>query len=199
MVDVVEFSHRPSDIDGLVVLTMKQVSDERGTVRELFRRSSFAAAGLVPMGQFVQINVTESGRGAIRGLHAEVMTKLVAVVAGRALGAYVDLRPTSPTYGTAATVDLVAGTQVLVPDGVANGFQSLVDGTQYAYCFDEEWQPGMAGLACSPLDPALGIAWPIPIDPSDPTQVSAKDAGLPRLAELMAGSGVAGVGEDGGP
>lgn len=187
MVDVVEFAHRPSSIDGLVVLTMKQVTDERGTVRELFRRSAFAAAaGVAPIGTFVQINVTESGRGAIRGLHAEAMTKLVAVVSGRALGAYVDLRPASPTYGAVDTVELVAGTQVLVPDGVANGFQSLVDGTQYAYCFDDEWQPVMAGLACNPLDPALGIEWPVPIDASDPAQVSVKDAGLPTLAELMA-------------
>ena len=34
-----------TSIDGLVVLEVKQVSDERGTVRELFRRSAFDAVG----------------------------------------------------------------------------------------------------------------------------------------------------------
>lgn len=173
-------------IEGLAVLTVKQVSDERGTVREVFRRSAFDAAAVGGLGEVVQINVTENRRGALRGMHAEAMTKLVAVIAGEALGAYVDLRPESPTFGRVETVTLVPGVQVLVPPGVANGFQALVDGTQYAYCFDREWQPGMAGSACHPLDPDLAIAWPLPVDPADRAQLSAKDAAAPRLAELAA-------------
>jgi dTDP-4-dehydrorhamnose 3,5-epimerase len=183
---IVPFDHRTSGIDGLVVLTMKQVTDERGTIREFFRASAFADAGVGPVGTFRQLNLTESRRGAIRGLHAEDMTKLVAVVAGEALGAYVDLRPTSPTVGVVETVRLVPGTQVLVPRGVANGFQALADDTQYVYCFDGEWQPGMAGSACSPLDPDLGIEWPVRVDPDDPSQVSVKDRSLPTRAQLMA-------------
>ncbi len=184
MVDIVEQATRQAAIDGLVVITMKQVTDDRGTVREFFRRSAFDAAGLPAMEPFLQVNVTESRRGAIRGLHAETMTKLVAVVAGEAFAAYVDLRVGSPTYGVVETVTLVPGVEVLVPAGVANGFQAVVDGTQYLYCFDREWQPDMAGLACNPLDPALRIDWPIPIDPDDRSKVSAKDAAAPRLAEL---------------
>ena len=41
---------------------------------------------------------------------------------------------------------------------------------------------GMAGVAVTPLDPALGIAWPIPIDADDRAQLSAKDAAAPTLA-----------------
>jgi dTDP-4-dehydrorhamnose 3,5-epimerase len=185
--ELVELGSRPTSIEGLLVITMKQASDERGTVREFFRRSAFEAAGL-PAPVFLQINVTESRRGALRGLHAEAMTKLVAVVSGEALGAYVDLRPESPTHGTVETVVLVPGIQVLVPEGVANGFQALVDGTQYAYCFDREWEPGMAGGALSPLDPALGIEWPVPVDPADRVQISAKDLAAPMLADVRGGS-----------
>jgi len=187
-VDPVELATRETAIEGLVVITMKQVSDERGTVRELFRRSTFEAAGVTALGPFVQLNVTETRPGALRGMHAEAMTKLVAVVAGEAFGAYVDLRRTSPTYGVVETVTLVPGIQVLVPSGVGNGFQAVAPATQYAYCLDEEWQPGMAGLACNPLDPALGIAWPMPIDPADRSQVSAKDLAAPYFADL-AGAG----------
>jgi dTDP-4-dehydrorhamnose 3,5-epimerase len=42
----------------------------------------------------------------------------------------------------------------------------------------------MAGVAVNPLDPDLAIAWPIPVDPSDPSVVSAKDASAPRFADL---------------
>ncbi|HEX3958176.1 MAG TPA: hypothetical protein VHZ03_16320 [Trebonia sp.] len=47
------------------------------------------------------------------------------------------------------------------------------------YCFDQEWRPGMAGVSVNPLDPAAAIAWPLPIDPANPAQISAKDASAP--------------------
>jgi dTDP-4-dehydrorhamnose 3,5-epimerase len=183
MGDVVPFDVSPTSIEGLLVLTMKQVTDERGTVREFFRSSAFAEAG-VDVGPWRQVNVTETARGAIRGMHGEAMVKLVSVASGRAHGAYVDARPGSTSHGTVVEVELAPGTQVLVPAGVCNGFQALEDGTQFLYCFDVEWAPGMPGVACSPLDPALGIAWPLEVDPDDPAQVSAKDRSAPPFAEL---------------
>ena len=181
---IVDHDVQPSAIDGLFVLRMKQITDNRGTVRELFRTSAFAEAGL-PVGPWPQINATETGQGAIRGLHGEDMIKLVAVVEGEALGAYVDARHDSPTFGAVVTVTLTKGTQVLVPAGVCNGFQSVSPGvTQYLYCFTSEWTPGMAGVAVHPLDPALGINWPLPVDVTDPAQLSAKDAAQPLFADL---------------
>jgi len=183
---VTPFSAEPTAIDGLVVITMKQVAEDRGVVRELFRTSAMAQAGL-HAGPWRQINVTQTNRGAIRGLHGEAMTKLVAIVAGSAFGAYVDARPGSSTFGVVQTVPLRPGTQVLVPAGVCNGFQSTSDEpSQYAYCFDAEWQPGMSGVAVNPLDPALGIAWPIPVDADDRMLVSAKDVGLPMFDQATA-------------
>ena len=74
--------------------------------------------------------------------------------------------------------------QVLVPKGVGNGFQAVAPGvTQYVYCFDQEWAPGMPGMACTPLDPALGIDWPLPIDVEDRSQISQKDLDAPRFSE----------------
>jgi dTDP-4-dehydrorhamnose 3,5-epimerase len=184
-VTIVDFTAATSAIDGLFVITMKQVTDERGTVREFYRESAFVDAGLPSLGPWVQVNATETRQGGIRGLHAEDMNKLVAVVAGEAHGAYVDLRDGSATKGQVVTVTLRPGTQVLVPSGVANGFQATAPGvTQYLYCFDQEWAPGMSGRACTPLDPALGIAWPIPVDADDRAQVSEKDLNAPLLADL---------------
>lgn len=187
-VEIIDFAAQPTAIDGLFIITMKQVTDERGTVREFYRESSFIEAGLPSMGSFLQINATETRLGGLRGLHAEDMVKLVAVVAGEAFGAYVDLRPQSPTGGALVTTVLAPGTQVLVPRGVGNGFQVTGSGPcQYLYGFDQEWVPGMAGMACGPLDPALGIRWPLPIDPTDRQQISEKDRDAPGFADLPGG------------
>ena len=184
-VQIVPLEATETDIDGLWTVRMKQVSDGRGTVREFYRESAFRDAGLPSLGPWVQVNITETRQGAIRGLHGEHAIKLVAVAEGEAFGAYVDARPGSPTRGSTVTVSLTKGTQVLVPAGVCNGFQSVsVGGTQYLYCFDSEWRPGMAGVAINPLDPDLAISWPLPVDPDDVTRLSRKDAGLPRLAHL---------------
>jgi dTDP-4-dehydrorhamnose 3,5-epimerase len=180
---ITELSVEHTAIEGLLICTLKQAGDERGAVREFFRASSYAAA-LPGAGNWQQINVTESRHGAVRGLHGEDMVKLVSCVAGRAFGVYLDARTGSASYGKVVTVQLSPGVQVLVPAGVCNGFQSLSpEGTQYLYCFTAEWQPGMAGVAYTPLDDALGIEWPLPIDPDDPGSISAKDAAAPRFSE----------------
>lgn len=182
---VVPFEVRTTGIAGLLVVQMKQVTDDRGIVREFYRESSFVAAGVTSLGPWVQINVTENARGAIRGLHGEAMTKLVAVAAGEAFGVYVDTRRRSTSFGTVVTVSLTPGVQVLVPSGVCNGFQAVAPGvTQYLYGFSAEWVPGMAGTSLTPLDPDLAIDWPIRVDPVDRAQISARDASAPRLRDL---------------
>lgn len=170
-----------TDIEGLLIITIKQVSDDRGTVREFFRTSALGDFGIVK-----QVNVTESGYGAVRGLHGEATTKLVGCIAGKAFGAYLDARPDSPSYGKLVTAELTIGTQVLVPPGVCNGFQTLSrEGSQYLYCFTDEWYPGMPGTAFSPLDEGLPLTWPIAVNAGDPAQISAKDAAAAKFSEQI--------------
>lgn len=183
-----DFRTETTAIDGLMIVRVKQIHDERGTIREFFRASAMAEAGL-HAGPWQQLNLTETSHGAVRGLHGEAMTKLVSVVRGTVFGAYVDARPDSPTVGAVVTVPIELGVQVLVPRGVLNGFQSTSpEPSQYLYCFDQEWRPGMAGIAASPVDPALGITWPVPIDHANRSQLSAKDADAATFAEMMAQS-----------
>lgn len=178
----VEMSVEHTPIPGLTVVTLKQVAEERGVVREFYRQSAWRSAGLPDLGPFLQLNVTETRRGAIRGMHGEAMTKVIGVVAGEAFGAYVDARGGSPAYGSVLTVALRPGVQVVVPPGVCNGFQALEDGTQYLYGFDTEWRPDMAGVAVNPLDEALAIPWPIP--PDEGAILSPKDASAPAFSAL---------------
>ncbi len=172
-------------IDGLYVITSRQVPDERGVVREFFRQSSLSGLP-VQLGPWVQLNVTQSSQGVIRGMHGENITKLVGIVAGEAFGAYVDIRPISRTRGVIVSLPLIQGLQVLVPRGVCNGFQSISPGiTQYLYCFDAEWVPDRPGYSIHPLDPDLAIPWPIPVYGSDTKLLSRKDAAAPKLREVL--------------
>src|SRR5262245_33384386 len=114
-----------TEIHGLMVATLHAFEDDRGVIREFFRASSWEEAGLPPVGPWAQVNGTETRQGTIRGLHGEHMHKLVGVAAGEALGAYVDMRHDSHTFRHVVTVPLTVGTQVLVPEGVCNGFQAI--------------------------------------------------------------------------
>ena len=179
------FGTEPTTIDGLTIVRAFTVPEPRGEIRELFRRSRYEAEIPHEWVPWTQINLSATRRGAIRGLHAESMTKLVTVAAGRVFAVFVDTRTDSATRGVVHTRELSPGVQVLVPRGVCNGFQALED-SEYLYFFDEEWTPGMPGVSVTPLDPELGIIWPIPVDPADRAQVSEKDASAPSLREALA-------------
>lgn len=47
---ITPFEARPTEIDGLSIITMKQIGDERGVIRELFRDSALSEAGLTGFG-----------------------------------------------------------------------------------------------------------------------------------------------------
>lgn len=188
-VQINPFSASESKIDGLKIIHVKMVTDDRGTVRELYRESSHSEVLPETLSAWKQVNLTRTKRGAVRGLHGEAMSKLVTVAYGSVFGAYVDTRPDSKTFGAVETVYIRPGIQVFVPQGVCNGFQALEDDTEYLYFFDNEWVSGMSGVALTPLDPELGIEWPIPIEPEDRNQISEKDYKAPTLRELKEAQG----------
>lgn len=151
------FKASESKIKDLKIINTKRVTDNRGTVRELYRESAYSSINLESGCSWKQINLTRTKRGAVRGLHGKAMSKLVTVAYGAAFGVYVDTRRDSSTFGNVVTVELIPGVQVFVPQGVCNGFQALTDDTEYLYFFDNEWAPGMSGVALTPLDPKLAI------------------------------------------
>jgi dTDP-4-dehydrorhamnose 3,5-epimerase len=185
-VSVIPRQVESTPIKGLYLITEKQVIEQRGAIREAYRKSSFSDMQVDQIGPWMQINVTETKKGAIRGIHAENMNKLVGVVSGEGFGAYVDLREDSPTKGVVFTTTLTKGKQVFVPKGVGNSFQSVSDEpTQYLYCFDEEWVPEMKNSSITPFDPELNIEWPIAVDPQNRDLVSEKDFTAPLLKDIL--------------
>ena len=167
-------------VPGLVVVRLDVHEDPRGWFKEGWQRQKMIAAGLPDFGP-VQHNVSfNTARGTTRGIHAEPWDKLVSVDAGRAFGAWVDLRE-GPTYGAVFTTELHPGVAVFVPRGVGNSYQTLADDVAYSYLVNDHWRPGISYPAVDLGDPALGIRWPIPLAEA---VVSEKDRRNPPLADV---------------
>lgn len=171
-------------IPGVVIIEPRVFGDERGFFMESWNAATFAAAGLdMP---FVQDNHSRSAKGVLRGLHYQSpgpQGKLVRVTAGAAFDVAVDMRRSSPAFGQWVGVDLTAANKRMfyLPEGVAHGFLSLEDGTDFLYKCTSLYAPAHEhSLLWN--DPAIGIDWPLNgIEP----QLSAKDvAGVP-LAQAV--------------
>ena len=62
--DIIPFAVVHTEIEGLKILQMKQITDERGTVREFYRESSFLAAGLIVLALAVLAALAPAVRAA---------------------------------------------------------------------------------------------------------------------------------------
>lgn len=158
-------------------------ADARGRLVRVFCADAFAAVR--PDLRFVQVNLsTTLVRGTVRGLHWQraphADAKLIRCVRGAVWDVAVDLRAHSPTFGRWHAVHLRSGddTAVFIPEGFAHGFQSLTDDAALLYQHTAAWAPSAeAGLRHD--DPALAIAWPLPV-----SMVSPRDRSHPSLTDL---------------
>lgn len=173
-----------TDIEGLWRVQFKVIEDNRGSVMEFYRESDFAASGLPSLDARPQLNAPLSKKGTLRGIHGEFAHKLVAVAAGKVYAVIVDLRKDSPTTGKWQGFELERGQGLFVSSGLGNSFQSISEEPSiYLYYFEKEWQPGMPGVACNPLDSELNIDWPI--KEGEGLIISEKDRNNPPLEEVL--------------
>lgn len=179
-----DFSVTPTEFEGLWQVQTKVIPDDRGSVMESFRQSDYEKAGLPPLGGRMQVNATLTVKGALRGIHAEESHKFIQVAQGKIFAVIVDLRKDSPTAGQWKSFEIERGHGLFVSQGLGNSFQSISDEPSiYVYHFEKEWQPGMAGKACNPLDPQLAIRWPIAENQG--MIISDKDRSNPSLKEVL--------------
>lgn len=155
-------------IPGLMVLDLSVHGDSRGWFKENWQRQKMVALGL-PDFKPVQNNISfNTKRGATRGIHAEPWDKFVSIASGEVFGAWVDLRP-GETFGRVFTCTLDPSRAIFAPRGVGNSFQTLVDGTAYAYLVDAHWslEQKKTYTFVNLADPDLAINWPIPLDQAE--------------------------------
>lgn len=156
--------------------------DNRGFFMESYNQTTFNKHDIHTV--FVQDNHSLSVEASVlRGLHYQLnpfaQTKLIRVISGEIFDVVVDIRRNSPTFGQWEGFVLSAANkcQLLVPQGFAHGFCTLVANTEVQYKVDSYYSPEHdRGIAWN--DPALGIDWPT----STPI-LSKKDRNHPTLAE----------------
>ncbi|KQX51924.1 dTDP-4-dehydrorhamnose 3,5-epimerase [Paenibacillus sp. Root444D2] len=151
-------------LEGLYIVEPDVYGDNRGFFMESYSSAKFVEHGIDFL--FVQDNHSLSVEtGVLRGLHYQLnpkaQTKLVRVVTGAIYDVAVDIRKGSSTFGQWVGVILSEANkrQLLVPQGFAHGFCTIVPNTQVLYKVDEYYSPEHdRGILWS--DPAIGIDWP---------------------------------------
>ncbi|WP_461169095.1 sugar nucleotide-binding protein [Arthrobacter sp. Z1-15] len=177
-----DLASHPTPIPGVVLFDIPVHGDNRGWFKENWQRSKMASLGLPDFGP-VQNNISfNETAGTTRGIHAEPWDKFISVATGRVFGAWVDLRE-GPTFGTTFHHVLDPSQAIFIPRGVGNAFQTLEDGTVYAYLVNDHWSADAQQeyTFLNLADPTAAIPWPIPLDQAE---TSAKDKAHPYLPEV---------------
>lgn len=169
---------RELSLPGVHLIEPSPARDERGLFMRTFCQHEMAAHGLETT--FVQCNLSvNEWKGTLRGLHYQAAphgeTKLLRCERGALHVVVLDLRPDSPSFKSwCAAVLRPHGAMLYVPQGCANGFQTLADDTAVHYQMSAFYHPASArGVRWN--DPQFAIAWP----PEPRRILSARDAELP--------------------
>ncbi len=154
----------PTSIPDVLVIEPEVRGDERGFFMETWNARTFlTATGLERT--FVQDNHSRSTQSVLRGMHyqiAQPQGKLLRVVIGAIFDVAVDLRRSSPNFGTWVGVELTADNhrQIWVPEGFGHGFLVLSPSADILYkatdFYSSEHDRTLAWD-----DPDVGIDWPL--------------------------------------
>jgi dTDP-4-dehydrorhamnose 3,5-epimerase len=180
------FDFLPTTLSGLTVIQRKPIEDDRGGFSRYYCAEEFREAGLRK--PIVQINQTFTRKmGAVRGLHFQhppyAEAKIVSCLSGSVFDIAVDIRQGSPTFLCWHGEILSAANHkcVLIPEGFAHGFQTLVDECVLFYLHSESYHP-QAECALNVADPTLGIVWPLSM-----TEISGRDRAHPFIDSSFEG------------
>ena len=183
---------RELTVPGAYEITPKQHGDPRGVFLEWFKAGPFAEAVGHPL-DLQQANGSVSAAGVLRGIHfADVppgQAKYVTCAKGAVLDVVVDLRVGSTTFGQwdSVLLDDVDRRAIYLGEGLGHAFMSLEDDSTVLYLCSAGYNPGHEH-GIHPLDPEVGIQWPITARDGSPLtpQLSDKDTAAPGLAEAKA-------------
>ncbi|MDR1634207.1 MAG: dTDP-4-dehydrorhamnose 3,5-epimerase family protein [Bifidobacteriaceae bacterium] len=159
-----ELVSTPTSIPGLVVVDLVVHQDGRGWWKETFDAAHLEDIGL-PAGFVPHRWCSNASKkaGVTRGIHAELANKYVTLERGEILAVIVDLRR-GEGFGGYERIHLTVGRGLLIPVGCGNSYQTLTDDVHYAYLTDQNIAPTRPVTRVSLADPALAIAWPIPLE-----------------------------------
>ena len=172
-----------TSLPGVLLIEPDVHRDARGFFLETYHADKFRALGITVA--FVQDNHSQSGYGALRGLHlqtARPQAKLIRVIEGEIFDVAVDVRRGSPTFGQWCGSVLSAERFVscYVPAGFAHGFAVISRTAQVEYKVSDIYDAASeVGIAWN--DPTLAILWPV-----ERPLLSDRDQRNPTLSEVRA-------------
>lgn len=180
------FNIEITPLGGVFKIKRKAHSDTRGFLSRIYCAESLHAVGWHK--PVMQINHTlTQEKGTVRGMHfqahPDAEMKLITCIHGAVWDVAVDLRRESPTF-LAWHAELLSPenqTALLIPEGVAHGFQVIEANSELLYCHSAAYAPESEG-GVHPLDPRLAIKWPLNI-----YELSNRDCSHPFLGDDFVG------------
>jgi dTDP-4-dehydrorhamnose 3,5-epimerase len=173
-------------IEGVQVLQRQPLGDSRGYLERMFCDEELAE--WLSAGRIRQVNHTFTAlAGTVRGLHFQHApvseAKIISCLRGEVFDVAVDLRKGSPTFlkWHAEVLSTANHRSLLIPPGVAHGFQTLAPDTELIYFHTAPHSPEAEG-GVHPEEPRVGIAWPRPV-----SGLSQRDANQPLMQDDFAG------------
>lgn len=179
---MIRFEEKSTNIDGIFTISKKIIGDERGYLERLFCVNELSCWYNRPV---VQVNKTYSEKkGTIRGFHFQkppkAEAKYICCIKGKVSDFALDLRKTSKTFGKIFQIELDANLHnaVILPEGVAHGFQTLTDNVEMLYFHSEFYQPEMES-GVNILDTSLELDFKLPC-----SIISERDKKFKLLSEI---------------
>tara|TARA_B100000963_G_C22331990_1_gene539085 strand:- start:20 stop:568 length:549 start_codon:yes stop_codon:yes gene_type:complete len=175
-----------TSFEGLHLINRKAKVDDRGFFERLYCDDSLSS--LLKNKRIQQINHSMTKlKATVRGLHYQERPyseiKIVSCLKGEIWDLAVDLRRNSPSflkyYGVYLSSERFQS--IFIPEGFAHGFQTLSDNCELIYFHTERYMTNYEkGL--NPIDPLLGIEWPLAI-----SQLSYRDKNHKMIDQTFSG------------
>ena len=161
---------------GLYIIKQKKHNDNRGSLRETFRKN------IINWDKLIFDYATTSKKNVLRGFHFQSkykQAKFVSVLKGKILDCVIDLRRLSKTYGKSFSIILSEKNclSLYVPEGFAHAYYTYNDSVIY-YKLSNYYQSKFEdGLLWN--DKFLKIKWP-----NKKPKLSKKDRKLKSFKEF---------------
>ena len=161
---------------GLYIIKQKKHNDNRGSLRETFRKN------IINWDKLIFDYATTSKKNVLRGFHFQSkykQAKFVSVLKGKILDCVIDLRRLSKTYGKSFSIILSEKNclSLYVPEGFAHAYYTYNDSVIY-YKLSNYYQSKFEdGLLWN--DKFLKVKWP-----SKKPKLSKKDRRLKSFKEF---------------
>jgi dTDP-4-dehydrorhamnose 3,5-epimerase len=176
----------PTTLKGVYVIDPEPVSDSRRWFARTFCKDEFKQIGHTK--EWVQMNHSfTKTKGTIRGMHYQPPPhgeiKMVRCITGKVWDVVVDLRKDSETFLQWIAVELSSENKkmIYIPEGIAHGFQTLVDDCELLYHHSHSYTPGVEkGIRYN--DPVVNIQWPLSL-----TEISERDISHSLLTNSFKG------------